>query len=91
MGKKKGSRRKKNDDSLIMGIAIGYAAAVIVMNSAQPPIRIKVPPANLPQTTNTDSAQIRRLPARAVQVARVGEFFRRTPIGYGTLGVYRGR
>lgn len=91
MGKKKGSGRKKNDDSLIVGIAIGYVAAVIVMNSAQPPIRIKVPSPALPNTTSTGGAQIRRLPARAVQVARVGEFFRRTPIGYGTLGVYRGR
>lgn len=62
MGKKKGSGRKKNDDSLIVGIAIGYVAAVIVMNSGQPPIRIKVPTPALPNTTSTGGAQLRRMP-----------------------------
>lgn len=62
MGKKKGSSGKKNTDTLIMGIAIGYAAAYLMNNSHQMP-PIKVPQPHLPsQTTNTGGMR-RRLPS----------------------------
>lgn len=90
MAKKKGSR-KKNNDALILGIAIGAAATYVLLQHShsapcncqqvQPPV-LQIP-TRIPQ--HQQAPNVSRMPSRA---ARVAQFFVRPPLGYGTLGVY---
>lgn len=88
MAKSKSKKgRSKKDNALIVGIAIGAAATYILLCNRRQTIPTKVViPTRAPSIPSkaTGSVQVRQLP----RAARVGQFFKRAPKGYSTLGVY---
>ncbi len=79
--------KKKNND-LILGIAIGAAATYVLLSGrtcpTQPPGRVVVVPSRIPAQQSPPVVSVRQMP----RAARMADFFRMRPRGYGTLGVY---